>query len=285
MGICGTRPRSDATTSAAAVLGASTIASTSRCAMARSRAAGVRHPTTRAPVLGSVRRSAAIALRLSSMAATAGISGRRTERRQADRLVGVVGREDDPGAGRAVGPSLPHCDQGPDHLTGALEDPPRIVVAQHLQRLLEHAPPAGGDPLVELRGGVAVGRLEEEEVAVLVDVPAAEAEMPVDDADRPLQDQPLESRLLRGLAERGLGRRLGLLEVALRKAPVVVRIANQQKARELFRRTPEDDPAGAHLELGTTLAHQKTETLMYFLGCAWMSAISSRNWRMVAAVS
>src|SRR5512132_2555932 len=199
MGICGTRPRSDATTSATAALGASTIASTRRCAMARSSAAAVRQATTLAPVLGRVRRSAAIALRLSSIAATAGISGRRAERRQADRLVGVVGREDDAGAGRAVGAPLPHRHEGPDHLAGPLEDPARVVVAQHLERLLEDAPAARRDPLVQLRRGVAVGGLEEEEVAVLVDVPAAEAEMPVDHADRALQDQPLEPGLLRCL--------------------------------------------------------------------------------------
>src|SRR5512144_3029724 len=190
MGICGTRPRSDATTRATAALGASTIASTSRCAIARSSAAAVRQATTLAPVLGRVRRSAAIALRLSSIAATAGISGRRTERWQADRLVGVVGRQNDAGAGSAIGAPLPHRHERPDHFAGPLEDAARVVVAQHLERLLEHAPAARRDPLVQLRRRVAVGRLEEKEMAVLVDVPAAEAEMPVDDPDRALEDQP-----------------------------------------------------------------------------------------------
>ena len=42
--------------------------------------------------------------------------------------------------------------------------------------------------------GSPSARLEEEEVAVLVDVPAAEAEVPVDDPDRPVEHQLRQAR-------------------------------------------------------------------------------------------
>ena len=72
--------------------------------------------------------------------------------------------------------------------------------------------------------------LEQEEVAILVDVPAAEAEMPVDDPDRPLQHQFVEPGLLLGLPPRRVGRGFAVLEMALGKSPVVVRVADEQVA-------------------------------------------------------
>src|SRR5690606_31438656 len=93
------------------------------------------------------------------------------------------------GFGGAAWPSRPHRHQGADHVAGALEDAARVVVGKRVERFVQRAPAAGGDPLVRLGHRVAIARLEQEEVAVLVDVPAAEAEVPVDDADRALEDQ------------------------------------------------------------------------------------------------
>ncbi len=84
-------------------------------------------------------------------------------------------------------PSRADRDEGAHHLPGALEHAAGVVVAQHVERLLQRPPLARGDPLVHLGTGIAIGALEQKEVAVLVDVPAAEAEMPVDDPDGPLE--------------------------------------------------------------------------------------------------
>src|SRR6185312_428023 len=190
-----------------------------------------------------------------------------------------------PALHRRPGPTRPDRHQGPDHLARALEHAAGIVVAQRLEGLLERAPLAVGDALVTLREGVAVGTLEQEEVAILVDVAAAEAEVPVDDANGPLQHQPLEPGLFRGLPHGRLGRRLAVLEVAFGETPVVVGILDQQIPRPAVLDPPEHDPARTDFQLRPPLAHQNTEILRYFLGWAWMSVSSSRNWISVAVVS
>src|SRR5690349_18626011 len=263
----GSSRRRSSSSGRSAVLGHSTMASTSRRSITRRSAAGERQVTTPGPLFGRVRRSASNAARLSSSAAMAATSALR------------------PALHRRPGPPRPDRHQGPDHLTRAFEHAAGIVVAQRLERVLERAPLALGDALVALRRRLAVGTLEQKKVAVLVNVPAAKAKVPVDDPDRPLQHQPLEPGLLRGLPHGRLGRRLPILEVALGEPPVVVGVLDQEKPRSAVRETPEHDPARTHLQLRPPFAHQNTEILRYFLGCAWMSVSSSRNWMTVAVVS
>jgi hypothetical protein len=158
--------------------------------------------------------------------------------------------------------------QGPDHLPGPLEHAPGVVVAEQVERFVQIAPLAVGDPLVQLGARLAVGALEQEEVAILVDVASAEAEVPVDDPDRTLEDQAAEPGFLPRLPARGIGRRLAVLEVPLGKTPVVVGIANEKEARRLHAGPAVDDPARAHLQLRPAPAHQNTEILRYLRGLA-----------------
>src|SRR2546422_5434177 len=114
-------------------------------------------------------------------------------------------------------------------------------------------PGAVGDPLLRLRHGISLPGLEQEEVAVLVDRLAAEPEVPVDDLDRAVQHQVTEARLLRHLAAGGLSGRLTRLEMTLREAPVLVRVADEQEPHHSVRAAPEHDAAGASLPLGPAL--------------------------------
>src|SRR2546422_3363471 len=114
-------------------------------------------------------------------------------------------------------------------------------------------PGAVGDPLLRLRHGISLPGLEQEEVAVLVDRLAAEPEVPVDHLDRAAQHQVAEPRLLRHLAASGLSGRLTRLEMALREAPVLVRVPDEQEPHHCFRAAPEHHPAGAGLALGPPL--------------------------------
>src|SRR5690606_42034900 len=91
------------------------------------------------------------------------------------------------------------------HLPRAAEDTPRVVVAEDIERLVERFPPRRGDPLVGLGHRLALGRLEQEEVAELVDVLAAEAEVPVDQLDRPDEGERPQPTLLARPAQPRLG--------------------------------------------------------------------------------
>src|SRR5690606_41844610 len=117
------------------------------------------------------------------------------------------------------------------HLPRAAEDTPRVVVAEDIERLVERFPPRRGDPLVGLGHRLALGRLEQEEVAELVDVLAAEAEVPVAQLDRPDEGELLQPSLLGGLGQRRLGRGLTILEMPPALAPVTVTGAAQPQAR------------------------------------------------------
>jgi hypothetical protein len=61
---------------------------------------------------------------------------------------------------RSLRASSPHRDERSNHLSGPLQHPPGVVVAQDLECLGERPPLAGGDPLVDLRTGLTVGTLE-----------------------------------------------------------------------------------------------------------------------------
>jgi hypothetical protein len=114
---------------------------------------------------------------------------------------------------------------------------------------------AGGDTLLHLRAGLSIGALEEKEVAILVDVAATETEVPVDHPDRALYDQVIEPGLFRGLPQGSLGRRLATLEVALREAPILVGVADQEVLRGFSRSPAEHDAAGTDLQLRPAFAH------------------------------
>src|SRR5438045_424104 len=114
-------------------------------------------------------------------------------------------------------------------------------------------PGAIGDAFVRLRYRIAVLRLEQEEMAVLVDGLAAEAEVPVDHADRSVQHEIVEPGLLAYLAPRRDGRRLGDLEVALGEAPVAIGVPDQQEARFAVRSPPEYHSARTRLPLRAAL--------------------------------
>src|SRR5512146_840006 len=156
--------------------GASTIASTSRASRVRSSPATVRHATTRGPLRGRVRRRASAPARLSSSAATAATASGRV--------------------GRRPRPALPGRDQRAHHLSRALEYAARVVVGERLQGPVERLPAEGGDPFLHLGRRLPVGGFEEKEVAVLVDVAAAKAEVPVDAPDGSPERQLGQARLL-----------------------------------------------------------------------------------------
>src|SRR5690606_20769759 len=104
-----------------------------------------------------------------------------------------------------------------------VEHAARVLVRDHAHRLVERRPSARGDALGALRRGAAIARLDEEEVAGLVDEPAAEADAPVDDLDRRAKLERPEARLLADLAQCGGRRLLAVLEMALGEAPVAIR--------------------------------------------------------------
>src|SRR6267378_1670046 len=87
-------------------------------------------------------------------------------------------------------------------------------------------------------------------MAVLVNRLAAEAEIPIDHSDRSVEHELVEAGLLGNLAPRRGGGRLGGFEVPLGKSPVLVRVANQQKADLAVRPASEDHAAGARFALG-----------------------------------
>src|SRR6476646_4305336 len=166
------------------------MASTRRVSSIRRKAAGLRQVTTPAPPRGIVRRSASTAPRLSSSAAMAAMSvGGRAVGRYGGRVLRLAGR----------GVDLLDRLQRPNHLAGPLQDTPGVVIAEQVERLVQAAPLAVGDSFIELGTRLPVGALEQEEVAVLVDVAASESEMPIDDADRTLQHQTVEAGLFAGL--------------------------------------------------------------------------------------
>src|SRR6266852_5340326 len=90
-------------------------------------------------------------------------------------------------------------------------------------------------------------------MAVLVNRLAAEPKIPVDHLDRAVEHELVEARLLGDLASRRLRGRLAGLEVPLGKSPILVRVANQQKANLAVRPAPEDHAAGARFALGASL--------------------------------
>src|SRR5256884_2496432 len=142
------------------------------------------------------------------------------------------------------------------HLGRPLQHAARIVIGDRSPRLLQRIPGAVGDPLFRLRHRVAAARLEQKEVTVLVYRLAAKPEVPVDHLDRAVQDQGVEAGLLDHLAARRLGRRLAPLEVALGKAPVLVRVPDQQKPWRAAPPAPAGGAARAGLTRGPALAER-----------------------------
>src|SRR6266704_5840088 len=99
-------------------------------------------------------------------------------------------------------------------------------------------------------------------MAELVDRLAAEAEVPVDDANGAVPHQVLEPGLLGHFAARGVGGRLAGLEVALGESPVAVGVADPEEPRLAARSAPEYDPARRGLALGPPLASWHGERVM-----------------------
>src|SRR5438105_9121704 len=130
-------------------------------------------------------------------------------------------------------------------------------------------PGAIGDAFVRLGHRVAVLRLEQKKVAVLVDRLPAEPEVPVDHADRSVQHEVVEPRLLADLAPCRDRRGLGDLEVALGKAPVAIGVPDQQEVRLAVRSPPEYHSARTRLPLRATLlpAHPATPHPMRNVEC------------------
>src|SRR5207253_8185152 len=110
-----------------------------------------------------------------------------------------------------------------------------------------------GDALLLLRDALAARRLEQEEVAELVDRLAAEAEVPVDDANGAVPHQVLEPGLLGHFAARGVGGGLAGFEVALGESPVAIGVADQEEPRLAARSAPEHHSARTRLPLRATL--------------------------------
>src|SRR5207247_2617712 len=77
----------------------------------------------------------------------------------------------------------------------------------------------------------------------LVDRLAAEAEVPVDDANRAVPHQVLEPGLLGHFAARGVGGGLAGFEVALGEPPVAIGGGDRGEPGLAARSAPEDDPA------------------------------------------
>jgi hypothetical protein len=165
-------------------------------------------------------------------------------------------------------PPGPHCYQRAHHLSSPLEHSSGIVIAEDLKRLAQWSPLTRRDPLIHLRTDFTVRALEQKKMTILVDMAPTEAEMPVDHANRSPEYQVVESGFLCGFTEGSVGWRFITLEMPLGEPPVVVRIANQQVLGAFAGNPPENDTAGTDFQLGATLAHQNTEILRYFVGCA-----------------
>src|SRR5205823_13216514 len=114
-------------------------------------------------------------------------------------------------------------------------------------------PGAIGDAFVRLRHRVAVLRLEQKKVTVLVDGLPAEPEVPVDHADRSVQHEVVEPRLLADLAPRRDRRALCDLRVTLGKAPGAIGVPDQQEARRAGRPPPDHHAARTRLPLRAAL--------------------------------
>src|SRR5438105_8665632 len=90
-------------------------------------------------------------------------------------------------------------------------------------------------------------------MAVFVNRLAPETEIPIDHLDRSVEHQLVEARLLGYLAPRRIGGRLAGFEVPFRESPILVRVANQEKANLAVGSTAEDDAARAGFALGAGL--------------------------------
>ncbi len=75
-----------------------------------------------------------------------------------------------------------------------------------------------------------------------------------------MKQQLFEAGLLRDFAPRRLGRWLVALEVPLGEAPILVGVADQEKAHLSIGPAAEDDAAGARLALGARLGTALTQT-------------------------
>jgi hypothetical protein len=123
------------------------------------------------------------------------------------------------------------------------------------QGLVEGIPATFGDPFVNLGIEIRSGTLKQEEVAVLVDAAAPEAEVPIDDLDGAVEDEIIEPRLLSRFAHPRFGRRFAVLQVSLGKSPIPVGIPDEQEVRRLPGEAPKDDAAGTHFTIRRLLAH------------------------------
>src|SRR5205823_11050583 len=133
-------------------------------------------------------------------------------------------------------------------------------VAYRLLRFLQRLPDTGGDSFRFLRHRIAASRFKQKEMAILVYGLAAESEIPIDDLDRAVEQQLLETGFLRDFPPRRLGRRLVALEMPLGESPILVGGADQEKAYLSVGPAAEDDPAGARLPLGAGLRTAITRT-------------------------
>src|SRR5205807_10032840 len=151
------------------------------------------------------------------------------------------------------GGAVHHVGERLYHRGRLLQHRARVVVGDRAPRLLGGVPRTIGDAFLRLRHALAAPRLEQEEVAELVDRLAAKPEVPIDHANRAVQHQVLEPGLLGHFAPRGVGRRLPGLEVTLGEPPVAIGVADQEEPRLAVRRAAEDDAAGRGLALGAAL--------------------------------
>src|SRR5256885_184993 len=117
------------------------------------------------------------------------------------------------------------------HRRRLLQHRARVVVGDRAAGLLGSVPRAVGDALLLLRDALAALRLEQEEVAELVDRLAAEAEVPVDDANGAVPHQVLEPGLLGHFAARGVGGGPPGFQGALGGPPIAIRVAGPEEPR------------------------------------------------------
>jgi hypothetical protein len=89
------------------------------------------------------------------------------------------------------------------------------------------------DAFVHLRASLPIGTLEQEKMAVLVDVTAAKAEVPIDYPYGTVENEVVQTGLLCRLAQCCLGRRLVTLEMTLGEPPILVGVPDQQEFRGL----------------------------------------------------
>src|SRR5207248_4558159 len=119
----------------------------------------------------------------------------------------------------------------------------RVVVRDRAARLLGSVPRAIGDAFLRLRDALAASRLEQEEMAELMDRLAAKSEVPVDHPNRAAQREILEPGFLGHFAARGVGGGLAGFEVAFGEPPVAIRVAEHQEPGPTVRSAPEHDAA------------------------------------------